>query len=89
MERIQFLLMSDFSNHSIFRSIFFISLTSWDLFYKLDLTNFLLFGLCMMKLCHFIISVHSVNRCKLSSNRSLHWPCCTKTYLHGVNNNIS
>jgi hypothetical protein len=46
-------------------------LTSWDLFYKLDLTNFLLFGLCMMELCHFIISVHSVNHCELSSNRSL------------------
>jgi hypothetical protein len=52
--------------------LLFISLISWDLFYKLDLTNFLLFGLCMMELYHFIISVYSVNRCELSSNRSLH-----------------
>jgi hypothetical protein len=80
MERIQFLLMSDFSNHSIFRSIFFISLSSCDLLYKLELTNFLLFGLCMVELYHFIISVRSVSRCELSSNRSLHLSCCTKTY---------
>jgi hypothetical protein len=29
----------------------------------------------MVELCHFIISVRSVSRCELSSNRSLYWSC--------------
>jgi hypothetical protein len=73
-------LMLDFINHFIFWSIFFISVSSCDLFYKLELTNFLLFGLCMVELYNFIIYVCSVSRCELSSNRSLYWPCCTKIY---------
>jgi hypothetical protein len=71
MEHIQFLLMPDFSNHFIFLIY---------LFYKFEFTNFLLFGLCMVELCHSIIYVHSVSRCELSSNRSLYWSCCTKIY---------
>jgi hypothetical protein len=34
----------------------------------------------MVELCYSIISVCSVSRCELSSNRSLHWSSCTKTY---------
>jgi hypothetical protein len=45
-----------------------------------NLTNFLLFGLCMVELCHSIIFVRSVSRCELSSNHSLHWSCYAKTY---------
>jgi hypothetical protein len=34
----------------------------------------------MVKLCHFIFFNRLVNRCELSSNRSLHWVCGTKIY---------
>jgi hypothetical protein len=34
----------------------------------------------MVELCHSVIYVRSVSLCELSSNRSLRWSCCTKTY---------